>query len=75
MRARRRGKEGEARRVWRALVEAFGEVPAERPWVRKAERELEGGKKSKGESFASLRSKVEQRRGQAKRNEVPCLRW
>jgi hypothetical protein len=40
LRLRRRGDEEGARRVWSALIEAFAEVPRERPWVRRAEKEL-----------------------------------
>jgi serine/threonine-protein kinase len=42
LRRRQRGDEAAARRVWRALVEAFGEVPSEGPWVRLAQKELGG---------------------------------
>ncbi|MFO0844176.1 MAG: serine/threonine-protein kinase [Gemmataceae bacterium] len=40
VRMRQRGAEKEARLLWQALVEAYREVPSERPWVRRAEGEL-----------------------------------
>src|SRR5205807_383309 len=39
-RLRKQGKRDEARRVWQALVDAYGDVPVEKPWVRRAEEEL-----------------------------------
>jgi eukaryotic-like serine/threonine-protein kinase len=41
LRLRQRGDEAGARRVWKALVEAFGAVPSERPWVERARKELD----------------------------------
>jgi serine/threonine-protein kinase len=41
LRLRQRGDEAGARRVWQALVEAFGAVPSERPWVELARKELD----------------------------------
>jgi serine/threonine-protein kinase len=41
LRLRQRGDEAGARRLWKALVEAFGEVPSERPWVERARKELD----------------------------------
>jgi serine/threonine-protein kinase len=40
LRLRQRGDDAGACRVWRALVDAFGDVPSEEPWVRLAQREL-----------------------------------
>jgi hypothetical protein len=40
LRLRQQGDEAGARRRWRALVEAFGGVPAEAPWVRLAQARL-----------------------------------
>jgi hypothetical protein len=40
LRRRQVGDEEGARKVWRLLVDAFGPVRAERPWVRKAQEEL-----------------------------------
>jgi serine/threonine-protein kinase len=52
----RQGDEAGARRVWKALAEAFREVAAEKPWARRAEKALQekrpGGD---GEDLASLR--------------------
>jgi serine/threonine-protein kinase len=39
LRLRQRGDEDGAQRVWAALIEAFKDVLAEQPWVRRAERE------------------------------------
>ncbi|MGL4552494.1 MAG: protein kinase domain-containing protein, partial [Gemmataceae bacterium] len=41
MRQRRQGDEDAARATWTRLVAAFGDVPAERPWVRKAKQQLD----------------------------------
>jgi hypothetical protein len=40
LRLRQQGDEAAARRIWRALVGAFQEVPSEGPWLRLAEQEL-----------------------------------
>jgi serine/threonine-protein kinase len=42
LRLRQQGEEKAAREVWRGLIVSFREVPAEQPWVRLAEKELEG---------------------------------
>jgi serine/threonine protein kinase len=41
LRRRQIGDETGARRVWRLMVEAFGAVHSERPWVRRAQAELD----------------------------------
>jgi serine/threonine-protein kinase len=41
LRFRREGQEKEARRVWQALVDGYENVPAEKPWVRRARAALE----------------------------------
>jgi hypothetical protein len=56
LRLYRRGEEREARRVWQGLVEAFRSVPAERPWVRKAEEELLQGTPGPRESEQQWRA-------------------
>jgi serine/threonine-protein kinase len=59
LRLRQRGDEEAARKVWQALVAAYREVPAERPWVRRAEKELGREKPAAdGEPWASLREAV-----------------
>jgi serine/threonine protein kinase len=40
LRLRQQGDEAGAQRIWRALVQAFQDVPSERPWVRLAENDL-----------------------------------
>jgi serine/threonine-protein kinase len=40
LRLRQQGDGAGAQRVWRTLVQAFGEVPSERPWVQLAAQEL-----------------------------------
>jgi serine/threonine-protein kinase len=40
-RLRQQGAEAEARRVWNDLVRAFRAMPAEQPWVKLAEQELD----------------------------------
>ena len=47
MRLRRQGREKEARAVWSALVAGYRDVPAARPWARRAQEELEEEKGSK----------------------------
>jgi eukaryotic-like serine/threonine-protein kinase len=42
LRLRRGGDEAGAQRVWKGLIEGYGQVPAARPWVRRAERGLAG---------------------------------
>jgi serine/threonine-protein kinase len=41
MRQRQVGEEAGARETWRNLVDAFGPVRSERPWVRRAQEELD----------------------------------
>jgi eukaryotic-like serine/threonine-protein kinase len=41
LRRRQVGDEEGARRVWRLMVESFGAVRSERPWVRRAQAELD----------------------------------
>src|SRR5262249_4436254 len=41
LRLRQQGKDSEAKVVWRELVRAFKDVPAEQPWVELAQGELE----------------------------------
>ncbi len=41
LRQAQQGDEAGARRIWKALVRAFRDVPSEGPWVRLAEQELE----------------------------------
>jgi serine/threonine-protein kinase len=56
LRLRQQGDEAGARKVWQALVEAYRDVPAERPWVRRAEKELErGGPADGGRDWRPLR--------------------
>jgi serine/threonine-protein kinase len=40
LRLRQQGDEAAARRIWKALVRAFQEVPSEGPWLHLAEQEL-----------------------------------
>jgi hypothetical protein len=40
LRRRQVGDEEGARKVWREMVDAFGPVRSERPWVRRAQEEL-----------------------------------
>ncbi|MFO0881483.1 MAG: serine/threonine-protein kinase [Gemmataceae bacterium] len=41
MRLRQRGDEEGARQVWTALIAAYADIPLERPWVRRAQKELD----------------------------------
>lgn len=54
MRLKQRGQEESAREIWTALIKAFQDVPAEKPWVRRAEKELqrEGGARNDKEGTA-----------------------
>jgi serine/threonine-protein kinase len=65
LRLRQQGDEKEAREVWRGLIASFREVPAEQPWVRLAEKELErrdqpGGDKDR--RWASARAALQRAR-------------
>jgi hypothetical protein len=40
LRLRQQGDEDGARRIWKAMREAFQDVPSERPWLRKADEQL-----------------------------------
>jgi hypothetical protein len=62
LRRRQRGDEDGARRTWKALVDAFGEVPAERPWVRKARDELDGAGPAEAPGWRSLRAALKKAR-------------
>jgi hypothetical protein len=55
MRLRRQGDENAARAMWTRLVEAFADVPAERPWVRRAKQQLESVPAAPGDRLRSLR--------------------
>jgi serine/threonine-protein kinase len=58
LRLRQLGKEDEAKRVWKALSDAFRNQPVEAPWVRLAdERWAEGGRDT-GRDLAPLRTAV-----------------
>ena len=41
LRLRQQGDEEGAKRVWKALVGAFKDVPSEEPWLRRAKREMD----------------------------------
>jgi eukaryotic-like serine/threonine-protein kinase len=65
LRLRRHGDEKGARAVWGALVEAYRDVPAERPWVRRAEEELAKSAREKRDEdggYGSLREAVRKAR-------------
>ncbi len=49
LRKLQQGDEPGARRTWQALADAFRDVPSERPWVDRAEKELAKGKEAAGE--------------------------
>jgi hypothetical protein len=78
LRLRLRGDEEAARRVWRSLVAAYAGVPAERPWVRRAEKELDGkGFQPNGKELQSVREAAARARaleGQGKKDEAAALR-
>src|SRR5205085_831829 len=46
LRQLQQGDEAAARRTWQALIDAFRDVPPERPWVEKAQKELAGAKEA-----------------------------
>src|SRR5207249_12071881 len=54
-RLRRQGKEGEAVETWKRLIAAYKDVPAERPWVRRAEQALEGKGAKADPEYQALR--------------------
>jgi hypothetical protein len=55
LRLQREGKEQEAEDTFKRVVNAYGDVPAERPWVRRAERALEGKGPKADAEYAELR--------------------
>jgi eukaryotic-like serine/threonine-protein kinase len=63
-RLRQQGDAARAERVWRDLVRSFRDVPAERPWVELAEKELDGGKDPQGDPrpWGSVRKALERAR-------------
>jgi serine/threonine-protein kinase len=42
LRRRQQGDQAGARRLWQAVVDGFGDLPSERPWVRLAQKALGG---------------------------------
>jgi serine/threonine protein kinase len=64
LRLRQQGDEKAAREVWRELIASFQEVPAEQPWVRLAEKELEGEGRigEKDQRWASARAALQRAR-------------
>ncbi len=70
LRLRQQGDEAAARQVWEALIAAYREVPAERPWVRRAEAELErpaaGGREQPSLAEALRRAKALEKAGDVK---------
>jgi hypothetical protein len=78
-RLRQVGKEQEARRMWQALIDVFGQVPGEGPWVRLAEKEMKAGKDERPvpRNLSSLRTavnRVRQLRQDGKAQEADALR-
>jgi hypothetical protein len=78
-RLRQRGDEQGARRVWQALIDAFGRVPGEGPWARLAEKEIKAGKEErpvprKLESLRTAVQRVQQLRQEGKAKEADTLR-
>jgi serine/threonine protein kinase len=64
LRLRQQGDEKAARDVWRDLIASFRKVPAEQPWVRLAEKELEGQGRvgEKDHRWASVRAALQRAR-------------
>lgn len=57
------GDEAAARRVWQALVDAYADVPGERPWARQAAAALETPPKADNAArYRSLRDAISQAR-------------
>src|SRR5262249_31245085 len=67
MRLRKQGDENAARATWTRLIEAFTDVPAERPWVRRAKQQLDAVPAAPGDRLRSLREALAgaKERGQA----------
>jgi serine/threonine-protein kinase len=71
LRQRQSGDEGGAKQTWRALIEGFRDVPAENPWVRRAEQELEKEKApTPEERWRSLREAVKRARALRQQGKV-----
>jgi hypothetical protein len=63
VRLRQQGRTAAAKEVWRQLIAAFGDVPAEEPWVELARRELSENptnrERSGEERWASVRNALQ----------------
>ncbi|HEY7314859.1 MAG TPA: serine/threonine-protein kinase [Gemmataceae bacterium] len=77
LRLRQQGDEAGAQRVWRALAQAFKEVPSEGPWVRLAEQELaKADEKAAERQWGPVREAVRharELRRQGKANEADSI--
>jgi hypothetical protein len=63
LRLRQQGKTKEAEELWRRLIDAFGDVAAEEPWVERARKELEkpsGRERTGDERWESVRKALAQ---------------
>src|SRR5262249_10582139 len=79
LRKRQIGDEAGARRTWRQLVDAFGPVRSERPWVRRAQEELDRlpGETNVDRNLAPLSdavARVEEMRANGKVDEADATR-
>jgi serine/threonine-protein kinase len=80
LRLRQAGDEAGARRTWEALIAGFGEVPSERPWARRAEKELqrpEAKEGAAGRQWRPLREAVRRARAlrdEGKKDEAQAIR-
>lgn len=71
LRLRQRGDEAGARRIWRALIAAFGDLPAEKPWVSRARNELQRDPPAETDpGLASVRLALERARKYEKSGQI-----
>jgi hypothetical protein len=76
VRQRQQGDAAGARLTWQALIDAFGDVPAELPWVQLARTALEGDKEDPERKFQPVRDALErarQLRAQGKGKEADAV--
>jgi hypothetical protein len=80
LRKLQQGDEAGARRTWQGLVNAFRDVPSERPWVDRAEKELAKGKEAAAEverKWQPVRDAIDQAkklRAEGKDREAEAIR-
>jgi hypothetical protein len=74
LRLRQQGDEAGARRVWKALVQAFQDVPSEEPWLRRAEQDMDNpAPERQWSSVRQAMQRVRELRRQGKNKEAEAI--